>query len=346
MSRARAGARPVQIQTDAALERAFAADVLRAEAEAVAGIVQRLGPSFHRAVDIVVEAAGGGGAVVVTGMGKSGLIGRKISATLASLDIPSHFVHPAEAVHGDLGRIRGADCLLALSYSGRTEEVVALASILRQDELPIITITRGAGDSPLERLATASLGIGDIDEAGPHALAPTSTTTAQLALGDALALAAARRRDFTPDDFARHHPAGWLGDLLRPVTDVLRFVAGRNLPLVSASLPVADALREAGKLGRRPGAIVLIDDSGALAGIFTDGDLRRLVLRDPRELSRPIRDVMTTSPRTLPSAALVRDAVQLVREHRQDEIPVVDPDGRPVGVLDVQDLIALRVVRD
>jgi len=337
--------RPVRVEVPGDEELAFAAGVLRAEAAAVTGAIARLGPSFSRAVDAVVATVDAGGAVVVSGMGKSGLIGQKISATMASLGLPSHFVHPAEAVHGDLGRIRRQDCLLALSYSGRTDEVVALAAGLRQDGLPVITITRG-GDTPLDRLATAALAVGDVEEACPLALTPTSSTTATLAVGDALALAASRRRAFTPDDFARHHPGGWLGDLLRPVTEVLRFVAGKNLPLVSADLAVSAALTEAGRLGRRPGALVLVEHDGTLAGLFTDGDLRRLVLRDPAELARPIRSVMTRSPRTLPATAIVRDAVQMFREHRQDEIPVVDEANRPVGVLDVQDLIALKVVRE
>jgi len=333
-------------RSEAADDLEFARRVLRAEADAVLRVAEAVGDEFVRAVDVLVQAASNDGSVVVSGMGKSGLIGQKISATLASVGAPSQWVHPAEAVHGDLGRIRKADCLVALSYSGETEEVVALASIVRQDGLPVISITSGRGDSALERLATVSLGVGAVEEACPLSLAPTSSTTAMLALGDALALATSRRLAFSPDDFARRHPGGWLGDLLRPVTDVLRFKAGENLPVVSETLSVGEALREASKIGRRPGALVIADGNGALAGLFTDGDLRRLVLNDPSDLARPISEVMTRSPRTLPDSALVRDAVHLIREHRQDEIPVVDGGGRPVGVLDVQDLIALKVVRD
>lgn len=344
-----------------AAERAFAADVLRAEAGAIAALAGALGEPFHRAVDLLERCAESGGTVLVTGLGKSGLIGAKISATMASLGIPSHSVHPSEAAHGDLGRFRPTDTALCLSYSGETEEVVNLAAVLRQDGLPIIAITgkaskhhgieasssEGAGSS-LERLATVTLHLGVEREAGgPDFVAPTCSTTATLALGDALALAVARRRNFTNDDFAKRHPGGSLGSLLRPVRDVLRFVAGKNVPLVPHGVSVAEALRLAAAVGRRPGAMVLIDPAdGRLAGIFTDGDLRRLVLRDPGELSRPIREVMTTHPRTLPDTALVRDAVLMIRECRQDEIPVVDDAGRPVGILDVQDLIAMRLVRD
>jgi arabinose-5-phosphate isomerase len=201
--------------------------------------------------------------------------------------------------------------------------------------------------SSLERLASVALLLGVRREAGaPHFVAPTSTTTAALALGDALALATARRRNFTDADFARRHPGGALGGLLRPVVEVLRFEVGRNMPLIPESVTVTEALQRAAEAGRRPGAVLLVDAAGRLSGIFTDADLRRIVLRDARELSRPIRDVMTRSPRTLPSTALVRDAARMFRECRQDEIPIVDPDGRPVGLLDVQDLIAMKLVRD
>jgi len=333
-------------QPDPDAERAFVADVLRAEAEAVGQLIERLGPELHDALDVLERCAKAGGSVLVTGMGKSGLIGRKISATLASLGVPSHDIHPAEAVHGDLGRIRSVDCVLALSNSGETEELVALASILRQDKVPIISITGGDGTSALARLATVALSLGQITEASDLGLAPTCSTTGSLALGDALALALARRLMVTADDFARRHPGGTLGGLLRPVRDVLRFVAGANLPIVGEQVTVREALRQADGLGRRPGALIVVDGDGALSGLLTDGDFRRLYLHEPERLEGPISEVMTHSPRVLRDDALVRDAVRLVREHRADEIPIVDGEGRPVGLLDVQDLIALRVVQD
>ncbi len=327
-------------------DRAFADRVMRAEAEAINRAADLLDERFDRAVDLVVETAQRGGSLVVSGMGKSGLIGAKISATIASVGVPSHVVHPAEAVHGDLGRITKKDCLLALSYSGTTAEVVALASILRQDGLPIISITAGRADSPLDRLATAALPIGNVEEACALSLAPSSSTTATLALGDALVLAVSRRLNFTADDFAKRHPGGWLGELLRPVTDILRFKAGENLPVVRDTLTVEEALRESQTIARRPGAMVLVDATGSLTGIFTDGDLRRLVLECPSAMGEPISDVMTRSPRTLTQSASVRDALELVREARADEIPVINDAGAPVGVLDVQDLLALRVAKD
>ncbi|MGD9691669.1 MAG: KpsF/GutQ family sugar-phosphate isomerase [Phycisphaerales bacterium] len=329
-------------------ERAFIEAALRAEADAVNALIPRLGPSLHDAVDLLSTCADRGGAVLVSGLGKSGIIAKKISATLASLGVPSHDVHPTEAAHGDLGRIRATDSLLALSYSGETEELVGLASLLKQDRVPILSIT--GGDKPtssLAKLASVALCVGAVEEACSITLAPTSSTTAMLALGDALALAVSRRRAFTSDDFRRRHPGGGLGGLLRPVTDLLRFVVGKNLPVAADTLSVRDALAHANSLGRRPGAIILVSNQGLLSGLFTDGDLRRLVTSDhPTPLDQPISNVMTKSPRTLRDDALVRDAVRLFREHRQDEIPVVDAHGKPVGVLDVQDLVAIRVVQD
>lgn len=330
----------------------FARRALLREAAAVQGAAAGLDERFGRAVELLTACADSGGSVLASGLGKSGLVGAKISATMASLGIPSHAVHPSEAAHGDLGRFRPQDTALCLSYSGETAEVVNLAAMLRQDGLPIISITRGAGPDgrqpTLDTLATVALTIGWCEEAGePDYAAPTSSTTATMALGDALALAVARRRNFTHKDFAKRHPGGSLGSELRPVTDILRFKVGHNVPLIEESATVAEGLRMAAASGgRRPGAMLIVSRTGELAGIFTDGDLRRLVLRDARELEQPISSVMTRSPRSLVSVATVGDAVRLVREFRQDEIPVVDADGRPVGILDVQDLVTLKLVGD
>ncbi|MEL6497510.1 MAG: KpsF/GutQ family sugar-phosphate isomerase [Planctomycetota bacterium] len=325
----------------------FARAVLAEQSDAVSAMADSLGDSFRLAVDLIVSCAERDGSVIVSGLGKSGLIGAKISATLASLGIPSHAVHPAEASHGDLGRFRPRDILIALSKSGETDEVVNLAAILRQDGMSIISIT-GGGDrtNGLDRLSDVALHVGVGDEAGGSP-APSTSTTCTLALGDALALTAARRRRFTDADFAKRHPGGSLGGMLRQVTDIVRFKAGVNLPLVLDTLAVSEALRDANKQSaRRPGALLLIDGTGALSGIFTDGDLRRLVVQSPERLAQPVSAVMTRSPRTLRADALVRDAVTLFREHRQDEIPIVDAGGKPVGLLDVQDLIAMRLVSD
>lgn len=335
-----------QPQGEHAEERRFIESILRAEGETLLGLIERVGPTFHAALDLIERCVEQGGSVLVSGLGKSGIVGKKISATLASLGVPSHDIHPSEAVHGDLGRIRSTDCLIALSNSGETDEVVALASMLRQDGVAVISITGGEGASALAKLATVPLALGTITEASDALLAPTCSTTATLAVGDALALALARRRAFTADDFARRHPGGTLGGLLRPVLDVLRFTAGHNLPLIEETRTVREALVEAESMGRRPGALLVVDREGVLRGIFTDGDLRRQVLRDASRLDAPMKEVMTPEPRSLGATALVRDAVRLVRESRQDEIPVVDSKGRPVGLLDVQDLMAMKVVQD
>jgi arabinose-5-phosphate isomerase len=329
----------------------FAKGVISDEAAALARLSEKLGDEFSSAVDRLERCADVGGSVLVSGLGKSGLIGQKIAATLSSLGVAAHFVHPAEAAHGDLGRFRPQDVAICISNSGETDEVVNLAAILRQDVLPIIAIVgrENATPSTLERLADITLKLHLTHEAGePDFTAPTSSTTATLALGDALALALARRREFTEADFAKRHPGGTLGGMLRGVLEIIRFRAHppeANLPLISDALTVSQALREAAQAGRRPGALLLVAADGTLSGIFTDGDLRRLILRDPAQLHVPISTLMTRSPRTLRDSALVRDAVTLFRECRQDEIPIVDDAGKPVGLLDVQDLIALKLVR-
>ena len=345
-------------------EAQFAQQVLAAEAAAIQRI--KVDPTFHDAVDLILEAtdeaqadrsaqkdqptaagkATGRGAVVVSGLGKSGLIGGKISATLASTGTPSHFLHPTEAMHGDLGRVRSDDVVLVLSFGGNTEEVVALATILRQDRVPVISIV-GTADCDLGRLSTVCLCVGDVAEACPHNLAPTASTTAMLALGDALALAVGRRRRFGVDEFRKNHPGGMLGKQLMPIVQAMRVRAGQGLPVVVQNLTVEQALKtDMDRTGlRRAGALLVVDEAGRLTGIFTDSDLRRLLIQDSqRALTRAIRDVMTANPRRLTPESLVRDAVQLVREYRIDEVPVVDHDQKPLGLIDVQDLIALKVI--
>ncbi len=232
-----------------------------------------------------------------------------------------------------------------LSYSGETEEIVNLAALLKADDLPRIGIS-SSPTSALARLSSVHLNLGDVTEACPLNLAPTASTTAMLAVGDALALAVSRRRNFDADDFQRHHPGGMLGAGLRPILDVLRFRVGHNLPTVSDQVTVREACEQT-QTGRRPGAVVLVDGNGRMSGIFTDADLRRLMLRDAeRGMARPIHEVMTRRPEHLGVDDLVRDAVRLMRENRHDEIPVLDRDGRPVGLVDVQDLIAMKVVRE
>lgn len=331
-------------------ELAFVRDALLAESEAIRRVAELVeesagGAAWTSALDLLCGCTGH---VVVAGMGKSGLVGAKISATFSSLGQPSNVLHPAEAVHGDLGRVRRGDVVILLSYSGETEEVVNLAAILRADNVPRLGVSK-SDDTTLARMCDVHLSLGGIEEACPLNLAPTASTTAQLAIGDALALAVAHRRSFTRDDFHKSHPGGLLGASLRNITDAIRFRVGQDVGAVSDTLTTREALvkaREATDGNRRAGAVMLVDGDGRLSGIFTDGDLRRLVLDDPGALDRPVREVMTAGPKRLTVDQLVGDAVLMVRQHRVDEIPVVDRDDRPVGLVDVQDLIAMKVVRE
>ena len=331
-------------------EQAFICDALGAESRAIESIIAQIeGDPSHasmwtKAVDLLESCKGH---AVFCGMGKSGLIGAKLSATFSSIGQPSHVVHPSEAVHGDLGSIRRDDVVILMSFSGTTEEVVNLAAILRTDGIPRIGISTD-DNTPLAKLCDVHLAIGSLAEACPLNLAPTASTTALLAIGDALGLVLSRRRNFTADDFHKHHPGGMLGMGLRTITEIIRFKVGENLPTIHEDSTVAASLKLArpseGK--RRAGAILLINDQGKLTGIFTDGDLRRLVIDDPIPMERRIGDVATNNPRRLPSTALVRDAQQLVTEYRVDEIPIVDDENQPIGLIDVQDLIAMKVVSE
>lgn len=325
----------------------FARRVLDAEAEAIRRVP--LDAAFDDAVRCIVAATAAPaahGSLVVTGIGKSGHIAAKLSATFASTGTPSHVLNPVEAVHGDLGRIRPGDAVLLLSYSGNTEEVVNLAELLRPDGTPMVAIVGPAG-SDLQRLCGVTLRVGDVTEACPNELAPTSSTTAMLALGDALALAVSRAKRFTADQFHKFHPGGGLGRQLMPITHAMRFKVGVNLPLVHEAMPLRKAYELAqptDKTLRRAGALVVVNDAGKLTGIFTDGDLRRLAFSDQSSIDVPVKDVMTPDPRTLAGNAVVRDAVHLMRETRIDEIPVVDEHHQPLGLIDVQDLVALKVI--
>jgi arabinose-5-phosphate isomerase len=325
-------------------EASFLSDAMLAEADAIRRVAARAaGEDAGRWADAVALLDGCTGHVMISGMGKSGLIGAKIAATMSSLGLPAHFMHPSEAVHGDLGRLRAGDVAILMSYSGGTEEVVNLAAILRTDGIRRVGISCNH-QSHLARLCDVHLAIGDVVEACPLNLAPTASTTAMLAMGDALALAVSRRRNFAADDFHRRHPGGALGAGLKSVTEVLRFRVGETLATVAEDCTVADALRSTGG-GRRAGALVVVDAAGRLSGIFTDGDLRRRVNElGAGLLSKRVAEVMTARPSALSSEALVRDAVQLVRERRLDEIPVVDADGRPLGLIDVQDLVSMKVI--
>lgn len=325
-----------------AADLAYARHVLEAEADAVRSLVERLGDAFQQAARMLYACKGN---VVASGIGKAGIIAQKISATLASTGTASHFLHAAEAVHGDLGRVRKDDVVLILSYGGETAEVTRLLGQLEKMKVPVVAMT-GNRESTLARKAKAMLWMGRIDEVCPMGLAPSATTTAMLALGDALALAVLKMRQeagqFTREEFALYHPGGSLGRHLLMVETVMR--KGEDLPAVRDRLTLREALAQLRKMRRRSGAIVVTDARGRLAGVFTDADLRRL-LEAGREdaLDRPICDVMTRRPKFVRTGASAAEAIVLVNRYFIEEIPVVDDADRVVGLVDVQDLFAEKV---
>lgn len=318
-----------------------AKEILQCESDAIKVISEQLDNRFCTAVDLIVTCQG---RVIVTGIGKAGLIGQKIAATFASMATPSQFLHPAEAVHGDLGIIQPNDIVLALSNSGETEELCRMLPILERMNVPVIAITASA-QSCLGRAAKIVIPYGRHQEAGFHGLAPTTTTTIMLALGDALGIVTANRKGVSAEQFARFHPAGSLGKRLTPVNDVMR--KGDALRVASQSETVREVFSQHHSPGRRTGAIVLVDEDGQLTGLFTDSDLARL-LESHREhqLDRPIHEVMTKNPTTVRPEALLEEIVHIFTKRKFSELPVIDEAGHPVGMVDITDIIALLPTAD
>jgi arabinose-5-phosphate isomerase len=312
--------------------------VLRIEAQAIQDLLARLDSSFDRAVDLLLGCKG---RVVVTGMGKSGLIGRKISATLSSTGTPSYFLHPADALHGDLGMLARGDSLLAISYGGETPEIVNLLEALKRLEMPIITLT----GNPKSTLAGASEVVLDAsvkEEACSLNLAPTASTTVAMALGDALAVALLDRRGFKPDDFAALHPAGRLGKKLLRVEHLMH--SGDALPRVSPETPMPAAFHEMS--AKKLGMTTVIASDGKLAGILTDGDLRRLMEKHGgATLSMSAGDCMVRTPQTIGPNLLASEALNLMEKKKITSIVVVDPTSeRVVGVVHLHDLWTLELI--
>ncbi len=314
----------------------YAREIIQIEGESLLTLSRRLDEEFCRAVAHLYQCAG---SVIVTGMGKAGLIGQKIAATLASTGTRSHYLHPGEAVHGDLGRIHHNDVVLVLSQSGETEEVVRLLPSLASFGVPIIAVT-ARPTSTLGRAATVLVDLGPLQEACALGLAPSTSTTAMLALGDALALVTSRLRDFSKEDFFRFHPAGNLGRQLSKVDDTMRPLA--QCRLAAESKTVREVFVERSPSGRRTGAIMLTDAAGRLVGIFTDSDLARLFeSRRDAALDGPIREVMTAAPRTVPQGSMMVDAVAIMAERKISELPVIDAAGKPAGLIDITDVVSL-----
>lgn len=312
-------------------------EVLRIESAAIAALEARIGEHFARACALILACKG---RVVVSGIGKSGHVGRKIAATLASTGTPAFFVHPTEASHGDLGMITPDDVFLALSNSGATDELLSIVPLVKRRGAKLVVIT-GNPDSALAALADAHLDAGVEREACPLNLAPTASTTAALALGDALAVALLDARGFGPDDFANSHPGGALGRrLLTHVEDVMR--RGDAVPRVPVDAPLPEAILEITR--KRMGMTAVIAGDGRVAGIFTDGDLRRLLERDGDIRSLTVAQVMTASPATIGPHALAAEAVRLMEDRRVNQLLVVDADGGLAGALQIHDLLAAKVV--
>jgi arabinose-5-phosphate isomerase len=314
----------------------YGQSVLAAEAAALGRLA--LDAHFATAVDWILACRG---RVIVTGMGKTGFVAQKLSATLASTGTPSHYLHPADAAHGDLGRVTREDLVVALSNSGETEEILRLLPALRKIGAPVVALTQDQA-TPLARGADLILPIGSIEEACPMRLAPTASIAALLAVADALAMTVLKNRPFDREEYALYHPGGKLGRGLMKVRDVMR--SGRENPLVRDAAPLREAVAVMTETPGRPGACTVVDRDGKLAGVFTDGDLRRTVERRRVDFEAPVSGFMSRNPRTVRPEALVADAARVLRQARIDQVPVVDEAGRPVGLLDVQDLLAARVL--
>jgi len=314
----------------------FGREIIRTEADALQRLVQRLDEAFYQAVNVLYDLRGN---LIVTGIGKAGLIGQKLVATFASTGTRAHFLHPSEALHGDLGRVCRGDVVLMLSQSGETGEVVQLLPALRKINVPLVAITASLSSS-VGQAADVILALGDLDEACSLGLAPSTSTTVMLALGDALALVVSRLRGFQTEDFARFHPGGALGLKLSCVEEHMRGLNGCRM--AHEGLTVREVLIASTKPGRRSGAILLVDTTGRLTGLFTDSDLARLIeQRQEGALDRPVRQVMSAIPTVVPAGTRMTVAIEMLAERKFSELPVVDQQGNPIGLIDVTDVVGL-----
>ncbi len=311
-------------------------EILQAESNAITTLVQTLDDSFADAVETLLTCRG---SVVVTGMGKAGLVGQKIAASFSSTGTPSHFMHPAEAVHGDLGTVRADDVILLLSYSGETDEVTRLLPSLREMASGMIAIT-AKPTSTLAKSADVTLVLGGMSEACPLGLAPSSTTTAMLALGDALALVTSESRGFTRNHFARFHPAGALGRSLTPVEQIMRPLEECRVAHEAQSLRAV--LISLSRPGRRTGAVMLCDAEGKLVGVFTDSDLAKLLEHAAENLlDEPIARCMTRHFQVVRQGEFLPEALRILAQRKISELPVIDQEQRPVGLIDVTDVMSM-----
>jgi arabinose-5-phosphate isomerase len=326
--------------TQAADRLAYAREIVRGEAAALLQVADRLDDAFLHTIEILYRCSG---RICVTGTGKSADVGQKIAGTLNSTGTRAYVLDATRALHGDLGMLHPQDVVLALSHSGESEEIVRLLPSLRQMSAGLVALTSNK-QSTLARKADVAIVLGPLEEVCPLGLAPSTSTTAMIAVGDALAFVLTRLRAFTREDFARFHPAGSLGRQLLKVDEVMR--QGDELRLARCQETVRAVFAQARRPGRRTGAVILVDSAGKLAGIFTDSDLARLFeQRRDQAMDRPIREVMTPHPFTVLAGTRVIDAVDILTRRKISELPVVDEAGKPVGLIDITDLIGL-VPRD
>ena len=314
-------------------------NTIRQEAAALTSAAEILDESVVQAARLTARCQG---SVIVTGVGKAGLVGQKLVATLARTGTPAHFLHPTEAIHGDFGRVQQRDLIWAFSNSGRSSEVVQIASQLRQQGSGLVTFTADAS-SPLAEVADCSIVFGKHAEACPRGLAPTSSTTVMMAVGDAVAMLASELRQFTANDFARFHPGGALGKKFCDVQQLMRPLS--TCRMTHHSVTIRDCMALSSVTGRRSGAIMIVNDAGVLTGVFTDSDLARLLeSRAESALDRPVSEQMAIDPHCVDPATLLSDAISLLSQLRISELPVVDDYRRPLGMLDITDLIAIGEV--
>lgn len=316
----------------------YAQEVLNAEIAAIESVKQNLGESFSKALDLIIPDAKAKHRIISCGIGKAGIIAQKVAATLSSTGTQAIFLHPSDALHGDLGVVSENDIVLIFSNSGESDEISRLLPFLRKHNLKVIAVTSSTR-STLGVQADIVLELGNLQEACPLGLAPTASTTAMLALGDALAMALMKRRNFTISDYAKFHPAGELGKKSFTVAEVMR--SEDAVAFVHQESTVHEVIEQISKA--RAGAGIVIDSGGKLLGIFTDGDLRRCMIKDKLLLSKPVMNVMIHNPVSITASAPAVEALELLREHRIGEVPVIDENGIAVGMVDLKGLIAAGI---
>ena len=332
---------PNRTKTNTSADINYGRSIIKEEIAALSQVADLLDDSFAHAVETIL-ALPPGSRIVVSGMGKAGFVAQKVSATLSSIGFPSFFLHPAEAVHGDLGRFSSNDLALLLSNSGETSELIRLLPTLKQRGSHIIAITSTSA-STLGKHSDVVIEMGRFIEAGPLGLAPTTSTTVMMAIGDALAMTLVHRRGFTKEDFAAFHPGGDLGRSLMLVSDIMR--TGESCCVIHESVDTKKALHLITETKGRPGAASIVNDAGAIVGVFTDGNLRRCLEHDVEFLSKPIGTLCSRTPITITADKLAQEAARIIQERKIDQLMVVDAQNTPVGLIDIQDLLAHGMIR-